>query len=116
GCSKQYERANWKRDVGATEFRRDVGATEFRRIVNTYLTPERRQDSLDDMHADPPLERLIDSVGAGAPLDRLGAASGLAQGLRTRADELLDHFVEAARAAGCSWTEIGCSLGVSKQA
>jgi hypothetical protein len=36
--------------------------------------------------------------------------------LRARADELLDHFVDAARTAGCSWTDIGCSLGVSKRA
>jgi hypothetical protein len=31
-------------------------------------------------------------------------------------DELLDHFVDAARAGGASWCEIGCTLGTSKQA
>jgi hypothetical protein len=29
---------------------------------------------------------------------------------------LLDHFVEQARDAGCSWSQIGSALGVSKQA
>jgi ATP-dependent Clp protease ATP-binding subunit ClpA len=29
---------------------------------------------------------------------------------------LLDHYVNAARAADCSWTEIGFTLGVTKQA
>src|SRR5919201_872399 len=31
-------------------------------------------------------------------------------------EEPLGHFVQAARAAGCSWAEIGSRLGVSKQA
>jgi ATP-dependent Clp protease ATP-binding subunit ClpA len=36
--------------------------------------------------------------------------------MRGSADALVDHFVQAARAAGCSWAEIGSTLGVSKQA
>jgi hypothetical protein len=68
------------------------------------------------MAADPPLEALIEAVAPGAPLDRLAVASEIAQSLRTRADELLDHFVDAARGSGCSWSDIGCSLGVTKQA
>src|SRR5262245_11349332 len=51
-----------------------------------------------------------------APLDRLGAAVGLAEDLRVHGDRLLDRFVEEARGAGCSWTEIGATLGISKQA
>jgi len=51
-----------------------------------------------------------------APLERLAAAVELAERVRGSADDLVDHFVEAARAAGCSWTEIGSRLGVSKQA
>jgi hypothetical protein len=66
--------------------------------------------------AEAPLEDLIAAVAPGAPLDRLGAANEIAQRLRRRADELLDHFVDEARGAGCSWSDIGCSLGVSKQA
>jgi len=51
-----------------------------------------------------------------APLEQLAVAVGLAETFRERADEVVDHFVQAARAAGCSWTEIGRVLGVSKQA
>jgi DNA-binding NarL/FixJ family response regulator len=29
---------------------------------------------------------------------------------------VLDHYVQSARAEGCSWTEIGAALGVTKQA
>jgi hypothetical protein len=46
----------------------------------------------------------------------LAAAVELAERLHRSADELVDHFVQAARAAGCSWAEIGGTLGVSKQA
>jgi Clp amino terminal domain, pathogenicity island component len=51
-----------------------------------------------------------------APLERLTAAVELAERVRGRADELVDHFVQAARGEGCSWTEIGRRLGVTKQA
>lgn len=49
-------------------------------------------------------------------LDRLDAALAVAAQLDHRADELVDQFVAAARAAGRSWTDIGARLGVSKQA
>lgn len=70
--------------------------------------------------SEPSLDALITAVEitapADAPLDRLLSAHRLADALRARSDELLDHFVDAARAAECSWTEIGCTLGVTKQA
>jgi hypothetical protein len=50
------------------------------------------------------------------PLDRLAAASLRHDELTDRADELLDHFVQAARGAKCSWAQIGEVLGVTKQA
>jgi ClpA/ClpB-like protein len=50
------------------------------------------------------------------PLDRLAAAAEHRQNLVDQLDELLDHFVHEARGAGCSWTDIGDVLGVSKQA
>jgi ClpA/ClpB-like protein len=50
------------------------------------------------------------------PLAQLAAAVGVADELRLVTDELLGHFVERARASGTSWTEIGNTLGVSKQA
>src|SRR2546427_7114657 len=62
------------------------------------------------------LVRAIESQGAeAAPLERLAAAVDLAERMRERADELVDHFVQAARANACSWTEIGGILGVTKQ-
>lgn len=36
--------------------------------------------------------------------------------LRQMGEEVLDRFVAEARAAGCSWSEVGAVLGVSKQA
>lgn len=50
------------------------------------------------------------------PLAQLAAASELRFALEEVSDALLDHFVEAARDAGCSWSQIGNALGVSKQA
>lgn len=50
------------------------------------------------------------------PLDRLEVATRLHGDLTEEADQLLDHFVHAARQAGCSWAQIGEVMGVSKQA
>jgi len=52
----------------------------------------------------------------GAPLDRVEAALMVSEELALCADELIGQFVEEARRAGCSWTEIGQRIGVSKQA
>jgi hypothetical protein len=75
-----------------------------------------RQASLDAVVAVPGIDQLKGEIAAGPPSEQLTAANDLAQKLRARADELLDHFVDAARTSGSSWTEIGCSLGTSKQA
>ena len=72
----------------------------------------------------PRLEDLIQSVEARVPrvplppsnLERLKAAVFLAEELGALSDALVDHFVQEARTAGCSWSQIGGSLGVSKQA
>jgi hypothetical protein len=53
--------------------------------------------------------------GAGV-LDRVRAAAAMASELRGLGDELLDRYVQAARADGASWSEIGTALGVTKQA
>jgi hypothetical protein len=50
------------------------------------------------------------------PLDRVEAALAVSQELASGADELIGQFVAEARQAGCSWTEIGQRIGVSKQA
>ena len=49
-------------------------------------------------------------------LDRLQAAVDVAATVAGIQDALVDHFVSRAREAGCSWTEIGARLGVTKQA
>ena len=64
----------------------------------------------------PEIDRLKREICAGSPVEQLHAASELSEQLRARGDELLDQFVDAARAGGASWSEIGCALGTSKQA
>jgi hypothetical protein len=62
---------------------------------------------------------LADEVrrrAAGSPLDRVAAALAVSEDLTAGADELIGRFVDEARRAGCSWTEIGQRIGVSKQA
>jgi hypothetical protein len=44
------------------------------------------------------------------------AAATLKDQVEQLGDELLDHFVKDARDAGCSWTQIGEALGVTRQA
>ena len=51
-----------------------------------------------------------------APLDYVAAALAVSSQLTEQADDLLGHFVNRARRAGHSWTEIGSRMGVSKQA
>jgi hypothetical protein len=68
------------------------------------------------MDAVPSIDRLTAEIATGSPLERLGEASEIAARLRARGDELLDQFVDAARASGSSWTEIGSVLGTTKQA
>ena len=59
-------------------------------------------DAIKKVHSDA-LEQLSDAVLAA---DHLGEV----------ADHLIGHFVDQARRSGASWTEIGRSMGVSKQA
>jgi hypothetical protein len=53
---------------------------------------------------------------SGDALQHLGDAVDVSQRLGETADHLIGHFVDAARAAGASWTEIGANMGVTKQA
>jgi Clp amino terminal domain, pathogenicity island component len=64
------------------------------------------------------LSQLIAGVEDGhtAPLDRVSAAAILKDQLEHFGDDLLDHFVQQARDEGCSWTQIGDALGVTRQA
>ena len=67
--------------------------------------PIRLDDLIDvirKVHSDP-LEQLTDAVLAAEHIGDL-------------ADHLVGHFVDQARRSGASWTEIGRSMGVTKQA
>ena len=66
------------------------------------------------------LDKLITYVktltpGAG-PLENLSDAVAVGSGLSEVADSLIGHFVDQARRSGASWSEIGASMGVTKQA
>lgn len=65
------------------------------------------------------LDELITAVelaGEDDPLARVSAAAALKDQIEALSDELLDHFVKEARDQGCSWTQIGDALGVTRQA
>ncbi|OZV80422.1 Clp protease [Micromonospora echinospora] len=64
------------------------------------------------------LDDLIEAIKRVHPdtLDQLSSAVVAADHLGEVADHLIGHFVDQARRSGASWTEIGRSMGVSKQA
>jgi len=64
------------------------------------------------------LDELISYVKnqEGTPLDHVSGAVQVSERLDELADHLIGHFVDQARRAGASWTEIGQAMGVSKQA
>jgi hypothetical protein len=61
---------------------------------------------------------LIDAITSGHSdaLDQLSDAVIVADHLGEISDHLIGHFVDQARRSGASWTEIGRSMGVTKQA
>jgi hypothetical protein len=67
----------------------------------------------------PSLDELIQTVhDRSADRDALAHVATAAEvtgEITNKADVLLGHFVAAARQAGCSWSEIGNALGVTKQ-
>jgi hypothetical protein len=64
------------------------------------------------------LDELIAAIkkAHGDALDQLAGAVVVADHLGDIADHLVGHFVDQARRSGASWTDIGRSMGVSKQA
>jgi hypothetical protein len=64
------------------------------------------------------LDDLIQGIKKVHPevLEQLSSAVMAADYLGELADHLIGHFVDQARRSGASWTEIGKSMGVSKQA
>ncbi|MFB7499756.1 Clp protease N-terminal domain-containing protein [Streptomyces sp. NPDC056161] len=64
------------------------------------------------------LDDLIDAIKKvhTEPLDQLQDAVIAADHLGDVADHLIGHFVDQARRSGASWTDIGRSMGVTRQA
>ena len=64
------------------------------------------------------LDELIEGISKvhGDPLDQLTTAMLTAEHLGDVGDHLVGHFVDQARRSGASWTQIGASMGVTKQA
>lgn len=66
------------------------------------------------------LDNLIAYVrslhGDVGPLDNLADAVRVAASIDEQSDALIGYFVDQARHAGAPWSEIGASMGVSKQA
>ncbi|MDO3700823.1 Clp protease N-terminal domain-containing protein [Micromonospora sp. C28SCA-DRY-2] len=64
------------------------------------------------------LDDLIEAIkkAHSDALDQLADAVIVADHLGEVADHLIGHFVDQARRSGASWTEIGRSMGVTKQA
>ena len=50
------------------------------------------------------------------PLENHSDAVSVAADLDEQSDALIGHFVDRARRSGASWSQIGTSMGVSKQA
>src|SRR6202012_1255353 len=79
-----------------------------------------RQPSVDDMVQSHPvrLDELITTIKKVHTdvLDQLSDAVLSAEHLGEVADHLIGHFVDQARRSGASWTDIGKSMGVTKQA
>ncbi|MFJ9517077.1 Clp protease N-terminal domain-containing protein [Kitasatospora sp. NPDC101801] len=64
------------------------------------------------------LDDLIDAIKKVHPdaLDQLSGAVIAADHLGDLADHLIGHFVDQARRSGASWSDIGKSMGVTRQA
>lgn len=64
------------------------------------------------------LDDMIDAIRSAHTdtLDQLSNAVLAAEHLGDVADHLIGHFVDQARRSGASWTEIGGSMGVTRQA
>ncbi|WP_066375403.1 Clp protease N-terminal domain-containing protein [Herbidospora mongoliensis] len=64
------------------------------------------------------LDDLIAGIKSANPnvLEQLSGAVLMAEHMSDVADSLIGHFVDQARKSGASWTDIGRSMGVTKQA
>src|ERR1700757_5201199 len=67
-----------------------------------------------------PLDNLIAYVKTlhpdGGPLENVADAFAVSARLDEQSDALIGYFVDQARRSGASWSQIGVSMGVTKQA
>jgi hypothetical protein len=82
--------------------------------VNLELTVLRKGDAPVDLNA--LIKAVQDKTLSCTELERLDVAVKYGELLKGTGDELVGHFVEQARKAGASWTQVGARLGVTKQA
>lgn len=75
---------------------------------------------LDDLIAE--VDRTCDAAHVGTGQEQpdwlalLTVAAGVSGQLQSLADDLVEDYVEHCRMHGCSWTDIGTALGVTRQA
>jgi hypothetical protein len=66
------------------------------------------------------LDELVRQLDTDLPeadlLTKVGEARERARELAALGDQLVDHYIQLARAEGASWSQVGDALGVSKQA
>ena len=103
---------------GPARLREGLTSTRVRQLEVDECTS--RQPSVDDMVQSHPvrLDELINTIKKVHTdvLDQLSDAVLAAEHLGEVADHLIGHFVDQARRSGASWTDIGKSMGVTKQA
>lgn len=61
------------------------------------------------------IDTVIERAEKGDELDRIQQAGLLSEQVATLTEQLLDYFVQDARRAGLSWSQIGGRLGITKQ-
>lgn len=73
---------------------------------------------MTDITAPLRLDDLIEVVkrSRATPLDRVTSATALGAELDEMADALIGYFVDQARRSGATWSDIGRSMGMTKQA
>ncbi|SOD71111.1 ClpA/ClpB-like protein [Jatrophihabitans sp. GAS493] len=74
-------------------------------------SPEQQPIKLDDL-----IEHVVEQHPGADDLELLSEAVETSSHLGEVADHLIGHFVDRARQAGASWTDIGQHMGVTKQA
>jgi hypothetical protein len=62
------------------------------------------------------LIRYVERRSSADPLERIRVAMKIGADLTATGDDLVNHYITEARDSGLSWTDIGSSLGVTKQA